>query len=269
MVEALRNIGELYAGNVISFIIFYTTFFFKFVETIDLYPIFDHSVYLISSVYFYFFPELDTLFVLSNFFEAYVVFPLTSFYKGLVYVCESYISFFETDFCIKLDKQLKVALCRLLDKPHCEDKNLLYTLFVARSVNRKGFALNSLPAELYYIFCLFTMPTFYLFVFFYCVAVLFYVALNVLSFLSDVYLGTNFLDDDRSASSAYLVESEKELGSIDDFLYVFFSLSLIYTLYCGFFFFYSIGLENSLFAISLMGFPILVVTAMSMPINFL
>lgn len=269
MLGTFRTFGELYATNVIYFVSYYIACFNKFLETVDFMPIYDNFVYLSASIFMYFFPDVEYLYSLDQYYETFIVFPFVGLYKAAVYLVKAYFACFEVDFIIQLDRGLRVALCRLLDKPHCENKSLLYTLFEARPLTRRGFTRSSLLAEVYYVFCLFFTPTFILFVFFYYVFFIISILVLVISFITAPFFDDSACADDRAANSTYLAESEKELGAVDDFLFVFLSLCVVYALYAGFFFFYSFGIENMLFVISTFGFPLLIITAFSLPVNFL
>jgi len=238
--------GELYASTVIYLISYYSTHFEKFLETVDFTVIYDYFAPLANSVLIFIFPDVEVLAILHEYFETYVAFPVVSIYELLSDLVGAYFSCLEVDFLIKLDRQLKVALCHALDKPHCIDEPLLYTLFEARPLTRKGFTRNSLIAEVYYLFCLFASPTFYLFVFCYFALCMFALPLLLINFIVETWCNLKRQSSDRLSDSLIFTESEKELGAIDDFIFVFLALGVVYSTYVGYFFLYNLGLKFSM-----------------------
>lgn len=133
----------------------------------------------------------------------------------------------------------------------------------------KKVITNPLAAEIFAIIGLIGGATVYFIVLGYFTGVLIYGSFLILAFITRSIFGYNQSDDETQESASNFVESEKELGSIDDFMFVFVGLALIYSLYFGIFLLYSCGIQAFLFALSKLGFPLLVSAAIALPICFI
>lgn len=269
MLHQLREYVDFYSHETFFAISYVYVAAKYYVNSINLTPVYElfaqHSLAAAAVI----FPGVDVVSVLHSFYASYVVFPFTQFFKALNYAVESYFSCFDTDFCTKLNTDLTIMLCEVLDKPYQANKSLSFLLGQASITPFEGFNVSPATAEVFHILNVFSATVAIVLLFLYVVVYVLAATAITVNFVFKVLTGYAIVSDDKHENALFLFESEKELGSIDDFIFILLALALVYTLYLGFFFAYSIGFEATLSVISVFAFPLLFTAIISMPINLL